>query len=313
MNAVEEGMVRELGRRLKELEACHSKCADAAHLTLDEVPVDEIRRDGAGSLMELPLDQAMVWHRDVSAALARVGEAEGAHRDRIVDACIALGRRLGEVPRDTFYTYAARAHRLAPFTFSNTVDETTFVLSLQTAAEIMSACTLMTLGFLLGEIDEAGAVEHLVQSFARLSRILSKVIREVRIEVFVSQIEPNFRRLRVGDEMYYGPTAAQLPLVALETVLHGSDASDNLTRHVQFQKRYLPPALRDVVDHFIDRPGILSRFEPGGRAVVLDGIQRFRKIHFALARRAFALQESPSPRARAILEALLSDERAQPT
>lgn len=317
---VNRGSLQNLLQDVDALIELEHQCGTYPHASIDDIPVDWIWATSAEELLDAGQVQLSVWHRDLCWHLAPVDDLDRPNCASALQACQRLAGVLDEVPRDTVYTYAARAFAGAPATFSHMIQETHFVLGLRDASRALLLLTRHALAMHTHSVAPIDPTESLAVRLAdgipELRAIIARVIKTVDVLTFVHHIEPNFKRKMIAGKMYYGPTAAQLPLVSLEALLYGATAADTLCRHVMFQRAYMPRALRAVVDYGISAPPLL--FEHISRELshrILKDIERFRRIHLAIARKAFALQSHPSQKAREILETLLEHHRgvSEPT
>ena len=286
--------------RYAELE---QRCENTPHRDLSALPLEFVNAASDTALAAQPPEMLMVWHRDLCWCLAKLQETETPSAIEI--ACARLSSLIEEVPRDTVYTYAARAHAQAPATFSGTTQEMHFVLGLQRASKCLLSLTQHAAKLQQTHVT-ASNVDPFLEQTLELNTIFSDVIKRVDVATFVTSIEPHFKRRMVLGQQFYGPTAAQLPLVTFEALLYGTSAGERLRTHILFQRTYLPKPLRMVVDHALQSPPLLfGAIEADASLLIQKHIARFRRVHIAIARKAFAQQIKPSENAKEILENLL--------
>jgi monodechloroaminopyrrolnitrin synthase len=295
--------ISDLSGELEVYAEFDATCAITPHQTYEDLPLNFITSAEYGDLTTQPHDRLLIWHRDLCWCLSKEITP-----DRSIDlekACQRLGTIIDEVPRDTVYTYASRACTQSPETFSGLIEEQRFILGLQQASKCLLSLTLHA-AKLPRTATQQRDIEPLLAGILELNSILADVIMSVDASTFVSSIEPHFIRRAVLGREYYGPTAAQLPLVSFEALLYGNSASNELRKHALFQRAYMPATLRKIIDHAHASPPLLfEAIEEAASRQIEKYIGRFRRVHLAMARKAFALQASPSEKAKQILEVLL--------
>lgn len=283
-------------------------CSKTAHIHDGIDLASWVLRASENEILDNLTEDIFVWQRDL-CWLAALNTDDSSQTQCFNQACAKLSAFIDEVPRDSVYTYATRAYTNSPRTFTGKAEEEDFVLGLQDASRIFHNCALSLLK--MRDPNGTGAntrtmADKVENTLSSIHKNLSEVIQSVSLTTFVDGIEPNFIRRNVLERPYYAPTAAQLPLVLLEALLHGCSASSTLEKHIRFQADYIPRSLRLSVHAALkSEPMLFNDLPYSTSRKIIAHLNRFRKVHMAIAKKAFELQSNPSEKAKQILEDLL--------
>ncbi len=249
-------------------------------------------------------------HRDASYCLTLANHHKWDCKQEFEELTAKVAMLLAEPPRDTLYSYTIRNPPTMLRTFTATPDEKVFISSVSESVHSLYLAVISALSSLCHVISIESALRSVKEALSRVSSAIVVALNKVGAEIFVFAMQPWFERYKIGSEIWHGPSASQMPLVALESLIYGQDMPSRLREHVQFQQKYLPKPLRSICSAMHECQ-ILDfwRGDKTGLREVAKGLLRVRLSHLVLAERAFALQPEASEFARSLLNELIQETR----
>lgn len=177
---------------------------------------------------------------------------------------LLLGEKLRTVPRDTVLDYAFwNPDEPRRRKYTRTHDEQVLIESVQVA--------LHSLYRAIATFEQVFAVELFSPTFVALCQQVNQhlegmiaaivaSIKAVSPQVFAHQLRIFWEPIAIGDHLYDGAGAAQLPLCLIDHWLWASDRADDVYReYYDHTVQYIDPELQNLYATTISRPSLVTQ------------------------------------------------------
>lgn len=274
-----------------------------------KIPTEEV-------LSNLDIVSASAALRDlghIAASLRR----HGVHANlvpKLEKSLLILGGIIGEVPRDTVYSYGARNPKGdRRRTFTNLSQERLFIQSFNDGMSGLNQTIELLYSLRDIPLDDprfSDIVQGALTTFTSMVNAILLVYRDIPAEVFTRDLRPYFDPINIGGFEYLAPGGAQMPILLIDMMLWANSTSDGeYLAYLDDNLRYCPTVYRTLAQNIrSDYTALMdrvlkesSRLSEGEQKQIVRNsltalrelfttIIKFRRPHLRVANDNFALR-----------------------
>jgi hypothetical protein len=215
---------------------------------------------------------------------------------QLIEGLYNVGVSIGEVPRDTVFSYGPRNYVYAPRSFTTYGFESTFIESFRQGMGGLYRCINHLLVAMAGKVTLSAGIQAATLEFKNMTSAIVNVHRQITPEQFTHVLRPYFDPIEIEGTSYLAPGGAQMPLILLDLIMKGSKYFDKMQSYSLENVSYMPLGYRFAFEVLLEKQICLTNyFRANEDLEAFVGLQNavlgFRYPHRKVATDNFKLRE----------------------